>query len=283
MKKIILLSVFVAFTAIANAQVTSLSEDFGTCDSTSGGEHPTGWTAYSAVGDQNWTCYSTFGVTFGTPCIQINGYFGGNFANEDWLITPRLDMSSYTNPFFNFYARYKFPGDSLHVMYSTNYSGTGNPSASGVTWTELSKNNTFVNDTNWTLFSCGVNAIKATPFYVAFKYTSTNSDGSRWTIDSVHTSLFPTSVEDVNSKNMPVTVIGEAGNGNISLSFTTFEAGEFTVNVNDMTGRKVYSQTVQANAGNNSVRLNDVNISSGIYIVEVRNAHTFGLTKVSIK
>jgi hypothetical protein len=99
----------------------------------------------------------------------------------------------------------------------------------------------------------------------------------------VHTSLFPTSVEEVNSKNMPVTVIGEAGNGNISLSFTTFEAGEFTVNVNDMTGRKVYSQTVQANAGNNSVRLNDVNISSGIYIVEVRNAHTFGLTKVSIK
>ncbi|NDC42548.1 MAG: hypothetical protein EBZ77_13550, partial [Chitinophagia bacterium] len=205
MKKLILFFSFLAFTAVAQAQVTSLAENFNTCDTTDvNGAHPSGWTTYNAVGSQKWFWTYTFGVTYGTGGIQVNGYQGGNNANEDWLITPKLDLSSYSTIYLHFYARFKFAGAPLQVLYSTDYTGTGNPNSA--TWTAVTMNRPFAaGDTVWNMFSANMTSVKSTPLFVAFKYTSTTSDGSRWTIDSVFTSS-TSGINNVSIENTPVSI-----------------------------------------------------------------------------
>ena len=51
------------------------------------------WTGYTVTGDQVWE-WDTYGVPPG--CAKMNGYSGGAVANEDWLISPAIDLSNKT-------------------------------------------------------------------------------------------------------------------------------------------------------------------------------------------
>lgn len=291
MKKIVLLLLAAAFTLGTSAQVTSINEDFNACpDSTVNGEHPTGWTTYSVLGDQIWTCFTSFGASYGSPCIQMNGYqtsAGGNNKNEDWLITPKMNLSSVSgNVYFNFFAKYKFPGDTLQVKYSTNYSGSGDPTTA--TWANLALNNTFVNDTYFfRLFTGDLTPLKTTPLHVAFRYTSTTSDGSRWSLDSVFTSStiphYTAGFNEVRSNTMPFTVVGEANSNFIELSFEADDAANFSLDIFDLMGRKVFNREISAREGVNKVSIEDADLRSGMYIISLQHEQFVGRAKVIIQ
>jgi Bacterial Ig-like domain/Ig-like domain CHU_C associated len=148
-----------------------------------------GFTQYSLTGPQVWAC-TTFGrgatPTASAPSgVQINGFASGsNVINEDWLISPSLNLVSTTFPLLSFYSRTAFNGAPLKLKVSTNYTGTGNPALA--TWTDLSGN--FPNQTSdvWTL-SQNINlaAYKTANTYIAFVYNSTDDDGARWTLDDI--------------------------------------------------------------------------------------------------
>jgi hypothetical protein len=152
-----------------------------------------GWTQFSVNGAQTWAC-TTFGrdpaALSGTAAypsaVQMNGYSGGNVTNEDWLISPSLSLASTTYPLFSFWSRTAFAGPQLRLLVSTNYSGTGSPVATGVTWTDL--NATFPGTASdvWTQTSnVDLSAYKTAGVYVAFVYKSTTDEAARWTIDDV--------------------------------------------------------------------------------------------------
>ncbi|WP_198172598.1 T9SS-dependent choice-of-anchor J family protein [Hymenobacter ginkgonis] len=150
-----------------------------------------GWLQYSVTGPQTWGC-TTFGRDPAAPTgtaaapngVQINGYSGGNIENEDWFISPGFNLSTYTYPLFSFWSRTAFSGPGLKLRVSTNYSGSGAPSAA--TWTDLNVRFPENGSDIWTESpNFNLAAYKGTKVYLAFVYTSSTSEAARWTLDDI--------------------------------------------------------------------------------------------------
>jgi len=139
------------------------------------------WNAFSVVGTQVWA-QAAYGNP--APCASMSGYSSGNKANEDWLISPALNLSSYTSATLTFDSAYSYTGAAIQVLVSSNYSGSGSPASA--TWTTLSPT---LSSGSFAWASSGALNISSfagnSAVYVAFKYTSTTSAASTWEIDNV--------------------------------------------------------------------------------------------------
>lgn len=110
-----------------------------------------------------------------------------DFENEDWLITPVLDLSGSAAPNLEFLHAAKFgsPATELSVWASTDYDGSNLATAN---WVQLTvPNYPSAADLNF----IGSGAVNLTQFAgqsnvrIGFKYTSTNSSSSIWGIKEV--------------------------------------------------------------------------------------------------
>ncbi|MDQ6812256.1 MAG: T9SS type A sorting domain-containing protein [Bacteroidota bacterium] len=203
----------------------NLSFNFDNCSAA--GSPGSGFMPYNVTGPQVWSC-SAFGRN-NTKGVDMNGYSGGAVENEDWLISPRLAISSLSLPILKFWSRGEFTGPSLQLLVSTDYDGSSNPNAA--TWTNL--NASFPSTTNtWTL----TDGIDLSPYknylniYIAFKYISSVEAGAaRWTLDDIEVSnrtnvftanptqlKFPVTSVSENSAGLPFTV-KSIGYGNLTV------------------------------------------------------------------
>jgi hypothetical protein len=165
---------------------------FATCGTTSPATGiADGWSQYSVTGAQTWAC-TTFGRDAAAPTgtaaapygVQMNGYASGNVANEDWLISPAFNLTAYNFPLFQFWSRTAFNGPGLKLRVSTNYTGTGAPSAA--TWTDLNVAFPGLGSDTWTQSApVNLSGFKNAAVYVAFVYTSTTGGAARWTLDDI--------------------------------------------------------------------------------------------------
>jgi Family of unknown function (DUF5689)/Domain of unknown function (DUF5017) len=146
------------------------------------------WTVQSVLGAQYWQ----ESTTFGNPgaCAKMSGFAGTNQANEDWLISPKQNLSTLTAATLTFDTAARYGGNVLQVLISRNYSGSGSPLVAGVTWTPLTA--TFSSVTGnfvWTPSgNININSFTGpgnSNVYVAFKYTSTTSAAATWELDNV--------------------------------------------------------------------------------------------------
>lgn len=141
------------------------------------------WTKFSVTGNQVWS----LNTSLGNPgsCADMNGYSGSAQLNEDWLISPAIDLSSVPTAVLNFQTAKNFSGNAIQVYVSTNYSGSGAPSAA--TWTLLSGTLATASNFVWTNSgNISLNAYVGSPnVRVAFKYTSTTSAAAQWRVDNV--------------------------------------------------------------------------------------------------
>ena len=205
------------------AQVTSLNEDFTTCITNT---LPTSWIKYSVTGTDSWKC-STTGNT--GNCAYMNGYSNNtNNANEDWLISPLLNLSSSATPSLSFWSITNFTGNQLQVLVSSNYAAASNPNSA--TWTALPVTLPLASSNVWTL-SQNINLApyKATPFRIAYKYTSTTSAAASWKIDDVN--ITDGTISALSKKMINVGQCN-AGSQTTSQSFTfTMSAINGTFNV----------------------------------------------------
>ncbi|MBF8964016.1 choice-of-anchor J domain-containing protein [Pontibacter sp. FD36] len=172
-------------TVALSAEVFSpYVQNFNNCATTL----PGGWTAVNVTGDQVWGC-TTFGrETTENPRnngVQINGFSGSARENEDWLISPSLDLSDFNIVALTFWTRTAFKGPGLKLMVSTDYDGTSAPSTA--TWTELNGNFPELASDYWKQSFVDLSAYKGENVYVAFVYTAeAKADGAaRWTVDDV--------------------------------------------------------------------------------------------------
>ncbi|MFN3316822.1 MAG: choice-of-anchor J domain-containing protein, partial [Raineya sp.] len=139
------------------------------------------WTQFSVTGAQTWQC-TTFGRNSSSGA-QMNGYASGPVVNEDWLISPPLNLNASSK--MSYWSRTKFNGNSLQLKISTNYTGTGNPNAA--TWVNV-PGATFpaINSDVWTeTADVDLSAYAGSNRYVAFVYTSTATAAARWTLDDI--------------------------------------------------------------------------------------------------
>ncbi len=200
--------------------------DFNSC--TDAGNPGLGFTSYSVTGAQKWAC-TTFGNNT-TNGVNMNGFLSGPQDNEDWLITPPLNLGAISLPVLRFWSRGEFVGPTLQLLVSTNYDGLSDPNTA--TWTLL--NGDFPPLTNAWKLTDGIDlsAFKnASDVYFAFKYTSSPDLGAaRWTVDDIditnRTRLFsaiPSVINfgeasaGTNSASIPVT-LKAIGYGNVTIA-----------------------------------------------------------------
>ena len=135
------------------------------------------WTTVNVTGDQVWTISTTSGNNY----AKMTGYSSGNFANEDWLISPEINLNGYKSAYVNLDSDYNFTGDRLETYITTNYTGD----VKTTTWTAL--NIPLDQASGWGFYNSGnvsLNNYIGQKVRIAFKYKSTTSSASTWEIDN---------------------------------------------------------------------------------------------------
>jgi gliding motility-associated-like protein len=213
--------------------------NFENCTTVGSSALSDGFYQYSIAGPQTWGCTTTFGrdgadatgkASIGNA-LQINGFSSGNILNEDWLISPALNLSSMNYAVLSFWSRSAFTGDKLQLKVSTDYNGTGDPNLA--TWTTIDGKFPETASDTWTKSDfIDLSAYKSLPLYVAFVYNSTTSSASRWTIDdfAVTNSSTPPPV-DITVSPSSVNFGFQASGTTSTEQFFNFSAGNLTGDV----------------------------------------------------
>jgi hypothetical protein len=198
-----------------------------------------GWTGYSVNGDQVWEW-----ADYGNPpgCAKMTGHEGDNYPNEDWLISPALDLHSYVEVYFSFdHARNYSSNDGLSVMVSTDYDGTSDPSANG-TWNDITDMFTFPEEGTWSFSPAGegdVSEYNGASTYFAFKYISTEDDCSTWEVDNpLIYGIIGVGIQE--NSEMSMTMYPNPATDVVNISCT--ESGQLSVL--DVSGRIVIQKTL---------------------------------------
>lgn len=147
------------------------------------------FTTYSVTGDQEWhfdPAHATYGA-------QISGFANStSYANEDWLVSPAIDLSASTNPVLVF-DHTRGPANSINVgvtegyytVWASNNYTDGDPNQ--VQWTEL----TGVNHATaaWSWVSSGNVSIpaefKTSTCRIALKYLSVDGASATWEVKNI--------------------------------------------------------------------------------------------------
>lgn len=148
------------------------------------------FTQYSVTGNQIWTPGKYKENTY----ANMSGYSSGTYnANEDWLISKVINFDAFNSESLSFESAMKYGNASdttLKVYYSTNYTGTGDPTVAD--WTRL--NNIQLSTGNFTWVKSGdidLSGISGTNVSIAFKYTCTTSSVPTWEITKIKLNGFP--------------------------------------------------------------------------------------------
>lgn len=140
------------------------------------------WVKQSVIGTQVWT----LNTANGNPgnCADMNGFSSGAQNNEDWLISPAINLTTAPTAILTFQTSRPFSGTNLQALVSTNYSGAGAPSTA--TWTVLSTAQVATSTTWRDSGNISLNAYVGNPnVRIAFKYVSTTAGASQWRVDNV--------------------------------------------------------------------------------------------------
>lgn len=257
--------------------VTSLNETFTACNDPVFGV----FKAYSALGNEEWRC-TTFGRN-DSNAVRMNGYAnGGNRDNEDWLISPPLDFSGMTSPQLNFWSKLRFPASNIkEVMVSTNYSGLGDPTLAN--WTALQVNGWATLDTNWKQFTnTDLTPYKASNFFIAFKYSSDTSDADEWSLDDIIITNGNVSTSFLAGRDIAIKVLGDVGS-QLTIQLSAAEAANLDYAILDISGRRINSGSLSVLAGKQIYQIDADRLSSGVYLLQIRDAHASHALKFLVK
>lgn len=215
MKRIYSISTLFLLFIGGNAQ-TYFFEDF---TSTTGAlSDNNAWTTQVVVPSASGLDWENFA---GMLAAVTNFTGGSNEQMETWLITPAVNLTSATSPILCFDNVTRYSGPVLEVLISTDYDGTSDPTMQG-TWTNItSLCNMDVDDGTWTLIYSGnvdLTAYIAPNFYLAFKYTGTNSSGATWEIDNVNIREAGVGVKELVSVMNSISLYPNPSSGVVFLS-----------------------------------------------------------------
>jgi hypothetical protein len=299
MKKTALLSLLTISSIVSCAQ---FPEDFNTKCATA--STPWGWLVNNPIpgtaAQGSWVCTATNGkpVTTGgtpTPGVQCSGYYSGtNHLDTSYLISPLINTLTSTN----------YPGGKVYMRFDTKKDNilngaridlrklivdsiSGNPLSDSIVGSGMVTPNFGDEDaTDWVTHEVDLTQyLNAPPFYMGFRYVSTTATGTIWYMDNIFITPFSLSVEQqyTNKQALPIFVIGGGTSSQISLSYTTHDAGTYHVAIYDMMGRNVHASDVDATRGTASYTISGLSLRPGMYCVKMGNKYTYGTTKLMIQ
>ena len=233
------------------------------------------WVPYNVFGDQVWEWADTYGNPPG--CAKMTGYDGGSFENEDWLISPALDLTGYNDITFGFeQARNYESNDGLFVKISTDYDGSSDPSTSG-TWTDISDSYIW-HEGGWDFIDAGsadISAYSSASTYIAFIFTSTTDGSATWELDNLK--VLGVLNTGVNSNNIQkLSIYPNPASGSINVNSN--ESG--VIKIMSISGKLMIDSKIIT--GKNSI--DTETLSSGLYIVEsISNSGIKSIGKLTVR
>ena len=221
------------------------------------------WTPYSVTGDQEWYQDEYGGKTF----AKISGYDGQAFENEDWLISPPLNLDEYNNEILSFETAMNYDGPELEVKISTDYSGSGDPNIAS--WTTLPASFS-PGGWEWTFSgNIDISTYQGTQVYISFLYNSTDLEAATWELDDILvTADTGVGINDNSEKNIDFHLYPNPANSvfyieNPDVCFSVLK-------IYSSSGKIVYQENL--NNGLNKIEL--FNIDTGIYFVKIIDSNT---------
>ena len=135
-----------------------------------------GWTFVDVSGSASWSIFSYQSNHY----AYVNGYNHG--INEDWLISPPLNLDTCNNPTLRFRTARNYTGNAIEVFFSNDYNGSDPTLA---TWTALP---CALSTGSWTWVESGdidLSNFSGTNCYIGFKYTNTETQAAGWQVDDI--------------------------------------------------------------------------------------------------
>lgn len=136
--------------------------------------------------DRGWGCRDD--GTDGSRGVRASAFGGEAGEDNAWLIMDPVDVSSYTEIQLTFDVQSPFdgPGD-LFVLYSTDYSGSGDPSSAS--WTQMDNVTSQLPAKGASEFATVTTSpcdMSGSTVYIAWQYVNgANDASSAWSIDNV--------------------------------------------------------------------------------------------------
>lgn len=122
--------------------------------------------------------------------VDMNGFGGSD--DEDWLISPAINMDAQGAEYFMFDYNDGFDGNLLELYYSSNYTNAGTAaSVTSATWTQIPLELIDINSVSCftTLYqthpAIDISALTGASVYFAFKYTGTSSTSKDYSLDNI--------------------------------------------------------------------------------------------------
>lgn len=229
------------------------------------GQLPSGWFAYSASGAEEWSCSEH---ATGNSSLYMWGNDGTtNKENEDWLVSPLLDMRAPDAMAIAFKWYKSGVGKECEILVSHNYAGSGAPDSA--TWMPVSGVTMTPADIGtWKRYSFPLALFKAKPFHVGFRYQSSNSDGYEVRLDSFQT-MVKTGITPLTDQQGAIAIASVHGEATICAM--DLPPGTYTLRLWDMLGQQFYSDEVRISTGRQYFPVGKLP-SSGLYIVVMENA-----------
>ncbi|MCB5284104.1 MAG: lamin tail domain-containing protein [Candidatus Cloacimonetes bacterium] len=203
-----------SYTVIAPATTTiPYTEDFSA-----------GWGdtyRYDVAGTHPWYVYNSDNAS-------CNGY--GSTLEEHWLVLPAINFNNYTQERMTFNTIATFgvidANNYLNLMYSSNYSGLGDPSSA--TWTPIPFTNGGVGGGETPSGVLDLSGISGTNVYLAFKYYSTDNP-SRWELDDIN--IYIASVPVITAAPATLTGFTYEGTGPSAAQTFTVSGADLTADI----------------------------------------------------
>lgn len=131
--------------------------------------------------DRGWGYTDSYGKSY-TGGMSASAYGGAAGTDNAYFVLGTFNFTA--TKAITFDAALPFTGaGTLVLRYSTNYTGSGDPQAAGVTWTDITMTGLPTNST-WTTVSASIGAVGNA--YVAFQYTGgTNAGSCTYNIDNI--------------------------------------------------------------------------------------------------
>jgi len=138
--------------------------------------------------DRGWAYRSDRGVS-SSGAMTASAYGGELGTDNTYLIAGPFDFDAYTNITLSLdvQSNYSGPG-TFRVKYSTTYSGTDDPEASGISWTEITAITSQLPDTDqvWTSIKADLTSISGSKIFLAFHYKDgTDVSAKQWVLDNI--------------------------------------------------------------------------------------------------
>ena len=279
-----------AFGQPAGAPVNSLNENFDVkCAAGSG--VPSDWTSYNPViGTGKWHCSATDGranASGPTPGMICTGIVGTTYHEDTaYLLTPMLDISSYVD---KVYLRFDARNDVVYFGAKLSLLVTGDTTVK--TYVDSTKGvfPIFGNSdsTGWVTHECQITNCKTAPFYIAFRYTSTNTTGSIWHIDNVRLATVPILGVPVQNATgaISLTVVSPVSGNDVKINFTTNSgaSGPYLLTINDMLGREVHREIINVHGGSEGHIISGLNLHEGMYLVKMSNGSAGAVARLMLQ